>query len=242
MVKRALEKDQIDEIIRRSEGYRQPSSFQHRPSYTQMLTGKTTEIQSYRYEDNFLPPPQPGGENAHYEALRTEWINPPSIRGAPSVRAPSPARSSRTIRAHSAVRPPEPAPAPPIQQIIIEDRRRSPPAIIQAPAPPQIIQTMPAPPLQPAQPMTVVVPERYERSDRDIHAEIRRLESEARSLQRERESDRRELFLRRPEEEYGVVEYRPRREIEVVEREPKRDTLRVEKDRKGRMALVRSAH
>lgn len=104
----------------------------------------------------------------------------------------------------------------------------------------------------------VVQPDRYDyRSDRDIQSEIRALESERRALKLEREAeerrDRATRLRERPglsEEEYRLVEYsdydRPRRPllIEETERErsPPRNVVRVEKDRKGRMALVRSAH
>lgn len=71
-------------------------------------------------------------------------------------------------------------------------------------------------------PLTVLVPEerRIVRSDRDIKEEIRALEHERRLLKYEREGD-----------------------FEIIERrEPRREIVRVEKDRKGRLALVRSAH
>ncbi len=76
-------------------------------------------------------------------------------------------------------------------------------------------------------PITVLVPderrlvrtERETRSEREIRDEIRMLEQERRMLKYEREG-----------------------EYEVVERkEPKREVVRVDKDRKGRLALVRSA-
>jgi hypothetical protein len=77
-------------------------------------------------------------------------------------------------------------------------------------------------------PLTVLVPEdrhlvrteRDIRSERDIRDEIRQLESERRMLKYERETD------------YEIVE----------RREPRREVVRVDKDRKGRLALVRSAH
>ena len=72
-------------------------------------------------------------------------------------------------------------------------------------------------------PLTVLVPEgrrRMSRSERDIKEEIRMLESERRMLKYEREGD------------YEFVE----------RREPRREVIRVDKDRKGRLALVRSAH
>lgn len=72
-------------------------------------------------------------------------------------------------------------------------------------------------------PLTVLVPEERRmmtRSERDIKEEIRMLESERRMLKYEREGD------------YEIVE----------RREPRREVIRVDKDRKGRLALVRSAH
>jgi hypothetical protein len=71
-------------------------------------------------------------------------------------------------------------------------------------------------------PLTVLVPEdrHRHRSERDIRDEIRSLETERRMLKYEREGD------------YEIVE----------RREPRREVLRVEKDRRGKMALVRSAH
>jgi len=74
-------------------------------------------------------------------------------------------------------------------------------------------------------PLTVLVPEerRMTRSERDIKEEIRRLEDERRMLKYEREGD------------YEVVE-------RIERREPRREVVRIDKDRKGRLALVRSAH
>lgn len=57
------------------------------------------------------------------------------------------------------------------------------------------------------------------RSERDIKDEIRALEAERRMLKYEREGD------------YEFIE----------RREPKREVVRIEKDRKGRLALVKSA-
>ncbi|KAL5119138.1 hypothetical protein ACEQ8H_002845 [Pleosporales sp. CAS-2024a] len=57
------------------------------------------------------------------------------------------------------------------------------------------------------------------RTERDIKEEIRQLEDERRMLKYEREAD------------YEIIE----------RREPKREVIRVDKDRKGRLALVRSA-
>lgn len=57
------------------------------------------------------------------------------------------------------------------------------------------------------------------RSERDIRDEIRMLEEERRMLKYERDGD------------YEIIETRPAR----------REVIRVDKDRKGRLALVRSA-
>jgi len=78
-------------------------------------------------------------------------------------------------------------------------------------------------------PLTVLVPHEERRvvhherdimrSERDIKEEIRALEAERRALKYERESD-----------------------YEFIERREPRNWIRVDKDRKGRLALVRSAH
>ena len=68
----------------------------------------------------------------------------------------------------------------------------------------------------------IVYRDRDTRSDREIKEEIRALEEERRMLKYERET----------EVDYEFVE----------KREPRREVIRIEKDRKGRMALVRSAH
>ncbi|KAL1305052.1 hypothetical protein AAFC00_001991 [Neodothiora populina] len=229
IVRRALEKEQIDEVIRISENYKAPKT------------------KTYRFEETLEvpappPPPAPPAADDHYEALRTEWINPPSVR------APSPARSTRTRRSSPARTVHLPSPPPPQ------------PIYIHQPAPPPVRETIyvqsppaPAPPPPPPQPthhpMTIVLPERHRHSDRDIKAEIRALEAEQRALRYERQVDDRNMIVRRPDEAYEVVEYRehrPEREqvIEYVDRprSPKRDVIRVEKDRKGRMALVRTSH
>jgi hypothetical protein len=149
--------------------------------------------------------------------------------------------------------PPPPAFVPPPGAIpvyshhpdeFIEERR----TIIEERGPP------PPPPGAPTMPSgALVVREREYRSDRDIQSEIRQLEAERRALRLEREAEeRRDMALRireHPEEEFQLVEYRetrvPGRETLIIEerdRSPPRNVVRVEKDRKGRMALVRSAH
>jgi hypothetical protein len=208
-----------------------------------------TETKTYRYDE-------PTGPEEHFEHLKTEWINPPSVR------APSPARSARTRRSSPArtVRHPSPGPPPPQPQTIyIRDPAPAPPPApiyIREPAPPPPAPiyihepTRPAPPQQ--QPMTIVLPERRRERSRDVHAEVRALEAEARALRLEREAQQHnhhgQIIVAQPQQSgYEMVEYRERRPdreiVEYVERDrsPKREVVRVEKDRKGRMALVRSA-
>ena len=60
-----------------------------------------------------------------------------------------------------------------------------------------------------------------ERSERDIREEIRSLEEERQLLKYERGED------------YEVI---------YEKRDPKKEVVRVDRDRKGRLALVRSAH
>ncbi|KAF2725749.1 hypothetical protein K431DRAFT_299491 [Polychaeton citri CBS 116435] len=253
IVRVAMEKDQIDEVIRISEEYKKADN---KTVYHYAEKEKITES---------VPPPAPVPEEAreHEELLRTEWINPPSVYGgsnARSVRAESPlgtivtrrtspartigSRRSRARSTGSAFFEEE-------KKTVVEERghsrapsshhteiREQDDAIIEERAPSHHGSAL-------------VVQERQHRSDRDIQAEIRSLEVERRALRLERDAEeRRDLALRlreRPDEEYRLVEYRERpygrREIvEFTEEKPKKDVLRVEKDRKGRMALVRSAN
>lgn len=193
----------------------------------------------YRYEEKIdEAPPPPPEPTEHYEALRTEWINPPSVAGgrserARSVRAPSPSASTTTRRSRSTnTRRPSSPPRPVFEERVdrVYEERSTPHHHHHT------------------HNTALVVPDRDRRSDRDIQAEIRALEAEQRALRLERDSgDRRDLALRvreRPEDEFQLVEYRDRRPVyeEVREKSPARNVVRVEKDRKGRMALVRSAH
>ncbi|KAK4888948.1 hypothetical protein LTR27_012228 [Elasticomyces elasticus] len=282
----ALEKDQIDEVIKISEQYKEGGN-------------KTV----YRFEEKIheqqIPvaamPPPPMGEHEVIE--KTEWINPPTVimtggggarsERARTVRAPSPSAQSSVSRRISPARttrtrsrrpsspgtyveerrtvfeergPPQPMPPPmmpmgsiPVPAEYYEERR----TVVDERFPP------PPPPGAPGSPLggALVVRERTDyRSDRDIQSEIRQLEAERRALRLEREAEeKRDMALRlrtdgrgggMTEEEYQMVEYREggrrgdREVLQIVERErsPKRDVVRVEKDRKGRLALVRSAH
>merc|ERR1712070_1220010 len=261
----ALEKEQIDEVIKISEQYK---------------AGGTKKV--YRFEERaeVEDPPEPL-PNEHEEVSRTEWINPPTIvfgngprsERTRSVRDPSPSSRTATTRHTHRSRSRAHSRRPSSPGTIVQDRR----TVVEEPPPPA---AAPIPPPQPAPPMPPPGPEFYEdrrtiieerapsrhsgamvvqdrdyRSDRDIQAEIRALEAERRALKLEREAEeRRDIATRirdRPltEEEYHMVgysEHRPRETLYIEERErersPPRNVIRVEKDRKGRMALVRSAH
>jgi len=83
----------------------------------------------------------------------------------------------------------------------------------------------------------LVLPERQKpRNPRDINAQINALEKEKRALKLEREAkERLERADRLREEEYEILE-NPRRYDSGGDR-----AVRVEKDKRGRLALVRSA-
>lgn len=81
-------------------------------------------------------------------------------------------------------------------------------------------------------PLAVIVPDRRRKSERDIQAEIRALEAEKRALKLEREAEQRRAKADKIRES----------EYEVVDSRRDRNVVRVEKDRRGRLAIVRSAH
>ncbi|EMC93488.1 hypothetical protein BAUCODRAFT_37172 [Baudoinia panamericana UAMH 10762] len=245
----ALEKDQIDEVIKISETYKD---------------GEKKKI--YRFEekaeDSESDLTEVPARVEHEEVTRTEWINPPTeimarapavprTERARSVRASSPSAQSsisrrtspprrtspsRTVRSHRAQsrRPPSPGTFVEERRTIIEDRSAypppPPPGAIPMPAEPYIdhrtyisehVVVPPPPP-----PGALVLREREVRSDRDVQAEIRALEAERRALRLEREAEEKRgmaLPLRQhPDEDFQLVEYRerrPREVVEVVERE-----------------------
>jgi hypothetical protein len=84
----------------------------------------------------------------------------------------------------------------------------------------------------------LVLVDRSRQSDEEIRREIKALEAERRALKLEREADERryQAALIR-DGDYEVIE-----RAETIERPRDRSVVRVEKDRKGRLALVRSAH
>lgn len=210
----------------------------------------------------------------HEELIRKEYINPPSDFAPSTIKSHKSHHSRHTSRHSQSRRAPSPSVAPSrsrhlspprseashrtrgrsASEAIVQERR----TVIEEPLPP-------APPQAPefyedrrtiieerapsSHGGALVYQERENRSQRDIEAEIRALESERRALRLEREDqDKMALRVRdRTDEEYQLVEYRDRRDREIlpiVERNPSppRNVVRVEKDRKGRMALVRSAH
>lgn len=219
----------------------------------------------YRFEDKVEEAEEveasPVGERE--EIQRTEWINPPSIVGARSHhhhhhRSKSNRDLSPGVRSSISRRSPRSRSRAP-SGTFVEERKtiieegRAPSAPPPPPPPAEFYEEKKTVVEERAPAGTVVLADREYRSDRDINAEIRALELERRALRHEREAEeRRDLALRvreRPEEDFQLVEYRehrPRDELvvydKVYERESPRNVVRVEKDRKGRMALVRSAH
>lgn len=270
----ALEKEQIDEVIRITGTYNNGGKSYATPR-NHIQSNEVAEKKTvYKFDEQVDEAPEvPQGERE--EVWRTEWINPPTVVGRRRGASRSDNRSrhsspnSSTTRARSqrpsrsggeffeerktvfeeGGRPPPPpmAPlAPPPQPSFYEERK----TVVEESG-----SFSPSHARSPSQHGTMVLQDREYRSDRDIQAEISRLEAERRALRLERQAqERRDLAVRtreRPEEEYQLVEYRDRPAREEVltlydererERSPQRNVLRVEKDRKGRMALVRSSH
>jgi len=243
-----------------------------------LVAEKSEKKKIYRFEERIeesISPPPPA---EHEEVLRTEWVNPPTVlmaaksdrarsvrAGSPSARSsvsrqlspgPSHTHRSRSARRSHSRRPSSPGTFFEERKTVIEEGRLAPPPPGAIPiAPPEFVEERRTfieehAPSHHSHGGALVVQDREFRSDRDIQAEIARLEAERRALRLEREAEeKRDMALRireRPEEEFQLVEYRetrPREVLEIVERErsPPRNVIRVEKDRKGRMALVRSA-
>lgn len=178
----ALEKDQIDEVIRISENYKDGKD----PAlFYRISANAASEKTTYVYEDRqeYAPPPPPPPPAVEYH-VHAAPPPPASVHYAQSVRSSSPSRYG-----HEAT----------FEERLEESNHVS-------------------------GPLTVLVPDEKKGQriirDRDVRDEIRQLEEERRMLKYERDSD------------YEFVE----------RREPRREVVRVEKDRKGRLALVRSAH
>ncbi|KAK5167169.1 uncharacterized protein LTR77_007899 [Saxophila tyrrhenica] len=275
----ALEKEQIDEVMKISESYKNEDK-------------KVV----YKYEDKvdeapaLLAPP-----NEHEEVIRTEWINPPSVAGvrrsasrseyrgrrdsSPSgasttTRRLSPARTARSHRTSHSRHHSQPPPPQFYEEhkTVIEERAPSnavpPPPPPMAPPAPAYYEERKTVVEERGQPAShyhdphyhhhhshnsnsgaLIVQERESRSDRDIQAEIGRLEAERRALRLEREADeRRNMAVRireRPTDEYQLVEYEPHKAREVLdvyerEKSPPRNVVRVEKDRKEKAREARA--
>lgn len=222
---------------------------------------RTEKKKVYRFEKTVEEeaPAAPAPVEEREEIERTEWINPPTTIGtrsrAKSIRETSPSAKSSISRRGSprTRRPSSPGTYVERQTVYEENRSAAPPP----PAPPAVPEYYEERIVEERTPShhhhgsALVVQEREYRSDRDINAEIRALETERRALRFEREAEQKRdmamrLRQRRSADDLQLVEYRrpAREELVVYEREksPPRNVIRVEKDRKGRMALVRSAH
>lgn len=92
-------------------------------------------------------------------------------------------------------------------------------------------------------PLTVLVPEEARREDRSRHDRHRSEERRITRVEHDTRSERDiKEEIRALEAERRMLKYEREGDYEIIERrEPRREVVRVEKDRKGRLALVRSA-
>ncbi|OMP87216.1 hypothetical protein BK809_0007302 [Diplodia seriata] len=187
IVKRALEKPQIDEVIKISETYK----------------AEDNKRTTYRYEEEKMievpaPPPPPPS------APMTQIIEVPPPPPPPPVPGPEPIFVS----------PPPPPPSSHHHTHYSHHSHHSPPPpprSVRTVSPPrrEIYEERIEESNHIGGPLTVVMPER--RSDREIKDEIRRLENERRALQLERRADDLRLAPSEYREtEYEIIEERPR--------------------------------
>jgi hypothetical protein len=226
-----------------------------------LLTKRTDKKTVYRYEEKIDEAPAPPQEFGHEELIRKEYINPPSDFAPSTVKSHHSRHESHHSRSRRAPSP-SVAPSasrhlsPPRSERSHRTRGRSASEAVFQERKTVVEERIPAPPAPPQAPefyedrRTII----EERVPPPSHAgtlvvQDREYRSERRALRLEREDqDKMALRVRdRTDEEYQLVEYRDRRDreiIPIVERNPSppRNVIRVEKDRKGRMALVRSAH
>ncbi|GAM84936.1 hypothetical protein ANO11243_029390 [Dothideomycetidae sp. 11243] len=179
VIRRALTKEMIDQILQWSRESRAP------------------RLTKYTFDgDRLTDGPV---RNEHYESIRTEWVNPPSVRASsPDSATRSTARSSR--RAPNPPSPPYPpaaetqgAPQPQAQPPPQQQQQQQPQP---QPMPPQ--QQQPAYYVQGAQqpqfiptpmslqPLALAVPQRFEPTLQTMDQEIRRLNFEREMLRGER--------------------------------------------------------
>ncbi|KAF2877654.1 hypothetical protein BDV95DRAFT_559743 [Massariosphaeria phaeospora] len=213
VIRRALEKDHIDELIKISESYKEEKTlyvygdnndFSHAPppppppEFSMAPPPPEFSMPPPPPEFSMPPPPPPDAYSRPPPPPATFYAPPPPASVAHSVRShhthhqPAPSvHYAQSVRSVS-----------PSRHEVYEERIEESNHI--------------------GGPLTVLVPDdrRGSRAARDIKDEIRQLEEERRMLKYERETD------------YEFVE----------RREPRKEVLRVDKDRKGRLALVRSTH
>lgn len=222
----ALEKEQIDEVIKISETYK--AAGMDGTVYAGNATNSfTAKHDVFRYEEHVdesvsgAERPRSRERVGREEIIRKEYINPPSD----FLAAEAPPRSRSSRRAHS------PSIESSISQRTSRSRART---VLPEPVYFEERKTV----VEEREGSGALVPiQREHRSDLEIQAEIIRLEAERKALRLERGDEETQLALIREERP-------PRSEYSERERErsPPRNVIRVEKDRKGRMALVRSAH
>lgn len=215
IVQRALGKEHIDEIIEKSKTYREEKII-----YKYETESVKDEPRLEALPPPPLPPPPPTFHHPGETVVKTTTT---ILEGAPppppmSFRSPSPARSvashktHNTHHSHHAHHPPHHAREELVEERIVEESNHI------------------------GGPLTLVhAPDRGYHNDQEILREIKALEAERRALKLEREA----ALIRdtRDTSDYEVIE-----RVERVDRPRERSVVRVEKDRKGRLALVRSAH
>ncbi|KAK6437071.1 hypothetical protein LTR95_006737 [Oleoguttula sp. CCFEE 5521] len=237
----ALEKEQIDEVIKISEMYK---------------AGDKKTV--YRYDEQVRDSATVAEpEGYREEVIRKEYINPPSdFLPAPSVhshksrsrarstRAPSPSSVSTVTRRLSPARTNRDR-GRSVSGTVFEERKTvveeregtRAPTVVLSPRDDFYEERRTVIEERAPQSGALIIQERApDRSGRAIEAEIRALEAERRALRHERET-----------EDYKLVEYRepgpPREVLRIVDREqsPDRKVLRVEKDRKAERARSKQA-
>ncbi|KAL1386151.1 hypothetical protein HDK64DRAFT_274736 [Phyllosticta capitalensis] len=196
IVKRALEKPQIDEIIKISETYRVEDK---------------DKVTTYRYDKEEVieaPPPPPSVHDPPPPTIIEAPPPPPSVHSSHASHHTH--RSHRSHHTHKSHHTHHSHHSPHSHHTHTVRSVSPPREIIEE----RIEEVRPGP--------LVVVPEHHHRSDREIREEIRELERERRALQLEREArDLRITEVEYPVTEYEVVEERPPRNIIRVDKDHK---------------------
>ncbi|KAF2835973.1 hypothetical protein M501DRAFT_997168 [Patellaria atrata CBS 101060] len=195
IVRQALEKEQIDEVIKISEGYKKE---------------ETTRI-SYRYEEVAPPSSSAAGSSPPTQSVHDHY-GPPPPQSVNDHYGPPPPLPPQGY-AHpppQTYAPPPPVAYPPPQSV----RTVSPPRTVYEERVEQSGHI--------SGPLTMVLPERRRQSRHDIDDEIRRLEDERRVLKYERDSREIQKYERDNRDvDYEFVERSKDRDVVRVDRDRK---------------------